>query len=407
MSNKNLPPFMLANSQKPSSLSSVTSKQNDSSIVSLELQEFARVYRSISPLIIKAIKGSDSRKELAKLTKAQEKLLLQTVRDIGLESDNELTNRARYEISKSISELLSKSDNIQVLQKDLSFVSTKIKTHIQEFVAERTDIVSDRDTYLLADNNATNLKLSAVKPALDFYRTLKSLSVSSESISTALKQQIDISIIMAKDICFNHDPKASLWDRELLFVSLISPCMDLVNDSWLSLLSKKYKKHEKQFFTVDAVASNLIKLKKSIEDQDMGHAEILDQSLSDIARAYISLIDFYTFVDIDYSVKSKLIKKQIDILDQLLSQAWDASIDNIRSYLSTLTEDDVNDWIKSEGSKPMSLDRLKDTFNLKKFKHLKTKVISVSFDDKDLTGESFYRLIQAWGLTDTLCKIRK
>lgn len=410
MSAHDFPSFVLNKGNKKVSGHSDQEKEEDSSLLSLKLQEFGRTYRTISPLIIKSISQSPnggSRGELAKLTKAQERMLSQTITHLGLRDESDLTNRSRYEISRSISELLSKTSDIKALQRDTDLVCKKLSENIDRFIAERTDIVSDRDTYLLADNNTTNLKIAAVKPALEFYRTLKSLSISNTSIDAALKQQMEIAILMAKDVCFNHDPKASLWDRELLFVSLIAPCMDLVKDSWLALLSAKFKSRKRDIFVLEKIALKLSKLRKSIEEQDMGHGEIIDSTLIDIAQAYSPMINMFNDINIDYGLKSLLINKQIALLDKHLAGSWDSSINDIKEFLSELSEDEVEKWIETEGSQPMSLLKLEKFFDFKLYERQRKRLLSVMFDDKDLTGESFYRLIQAWGLTDTLCKIKR
>lgn len=410
---KSKPSFLL-NKGRPNIKSS--SKISKPSVSSIRLQRFGRTYQAMSPLISRSLidssSGSEAREMLAQLTKTQEQIMKDISDDLDLDFDDSSLedDKNKYELSKVVSEIISDSPDTESLSKELPLLSKKISEVVCDFLEERKDLVSERDLYLLADKASTNLKIAALPATLSFYRSLKSICVDESCIFEALKQQIEIAVLMAKDVCFNHDPNATLWDRELLFVSLLSPCMYFVQDSWFALFNKTLKakssKVQVQHFVPGKIAEKLSKLRGAIEDQDMGHAEIIDETLLDISRAYSIHLDFFFKSGVDDKVKSYLINKQIKILDSLLSKAWQDSIESIRSYVESLSEEDMAQWIETEGSKPMDLLKIDGFFNTRKFKASKASLLKIRFEEKDLAGESFYRLIQAWGLTDTLCKMK-
>lgn len=412
MDSKDYPSFILKGTSKNGQKKNVKSQdQNGLNNTSSRLKSFGRTYRSISPLIIKSLKVSkngDSRKELARLTTAQTKIFKSTIKHLGIDSLNDISDQSRNELSQTISEIIAASKNLKNIRSYIGFSSKSLASNIESFLSENQDIASERDLYLIADSNKNNLKIAGLKSTLEFYRTLKSLLMDDKSIKKALKQQVEISILMAKDICFNHDPKASLWDREILFVSLIEPCMNLVRDSWLSLLNKEFSGSDASRIYVNSVISGkLLGTKASIEEMDMGHGNDIEGALDDLARGYSPLIEFFYQSDISYNLKSKLIERQVKLLDDFLSRSWDLTINDIKEYLSGLTEEEVDSWMHNEGSKPMDLSKIEAFFDFDKFNTEKKSIFDIEFNDKDLAGESFYRLIQAWGLTDSLCRMNK
>lgn len=405
MANKKSPGFLLGS---PSSKNKQGLKNRSPADTRSEaLQSFQRRFREINPLLIKAMNrhGKRSPKDtLANLVKFHQESLIRTAKTLGYTNADSMPELDRFLLSKAISDAILECESLKGFKTSVAKATALIRKSLDD--KEQSGFFNEsQDEVFLSSEAISNLKINALRPTLDFSRTLSSLGIQGKILENALEQQVSIATSMAKDICFNHDSDATLWDREKLFISLIEPCMDSVSDSWLSLYGSQ---GNAEIIPLNkyAISELLIETKKAIDEDDMGHAEQFSETLEEIGDAVLQMIEIPRSSSIPRNARFSYIHSQIIDLDHQISLSWRSAVTEIQNEVSRLSEEDLENWIQNEGSEPMSLSKLWRFFDAKAVNVSLSANNMVNIDDGELAGQSFFRLIQSWGLTDTLCKVK-
>lgn len=405
MANKKGPSFLLRSSSSRQALAS--SKQSSEELRSEALQNFQRRYREFNPLLIRAMNQGGSknpRDNLASYVKFHQESLLKAAKRLGYSDIDSMPEGDRFLLSKAVSESMLSAASLKGFKSSFIKVLSLIKDTLTD--KEKSGFFRvTRDEAFVSDEALTNLKINATRPALEFSRTLESLQIRGSVASDIIEQQISIAASMAKDVCFNHDSKATMWDREKLFLALIGPCMESVCDSWLAIYSEKNPAKIKVVNRL-SVSKLLNSTRAAIEEDDMGHAEQVEETMLDISEAVIQLLECPRDLTIPRKARLSAITVQIEAIDGHLALAWAGAVSDIQDEVASLSEAELDRWIQNEGSRPMSLDKLWAKVDDEALTDDLSRVSFISVGDEELAGQSFFRLIQSWGLTDTLCKVK-
>lgn len=394
------PSFLLKKGKSSGALKTPEERRSES------LTEFQAKFREVNPLMIKAMEAKyrkDPQKRIANLVRLQEDALKRALKEAEVQSDLDVDLHGRYPLlASSIASSIAKAP-------DLKRFKTMVG-HIAKVASKAVEGRADdlwpggKDEAFLSDDAAVNIKINTIEPALAFSQTLSSLGLSRDGVDDAIRSQVDVAISMAKDLCFNHEPKASIWDRERLFTALIGPCMNSVRDAWESLATKQFPSSaEVKVFTPEYIACLLSVTREAIESDDMGHEDQVSATLDELAGGIFHYLHIGNRLELSASMKQAILARQISIIDNHLAESWNRAADGIREYVENLDEDALSSWIETEGARPMSLGKVWDALDSKKLLEELNAPMDLKVDQKELVGESFYRLIQAWGLTDTLC----
>lgn len=406
MQNKNRPGFLLETQLYGKKSSNNTGGyKSPSEIRSESLDVFQMRFRETNPLLIRAMNKNgrkSSKDKLAELVKFQKEAMIRVSKNLGYSNVDLIPENSRFMLSRSISESILDCDSLRGFKNSLNYVSKLVSSCISEEVNSGLLDFGGQEQ-LISSDAVINLKISTIKPSMDFSRVLYCIGASESKINEILKQQFIIASSMAKDICFNHDKKASLWDREKLFISLIEPCMHSVFDSWVNLFVQK-SVDTKNPIDISKIEAHLSKTKESILENEMGHNDVVDSTLSEIGRFVAGLIDSPKPGLIPKKLKKSYLLNQITIIDQKIANAWNEASESIQDEVSNLSEKELERWIENEGSKPMPLSRVWELLDEGEIEQDISNSEAFNIDYGELAGQSFYRLIQAWGLTDTLCQ---
>ncbi len=257
-----------------------------------------------------------------------------------------------------------------------------------------------------------NIKTALFPNAIKIKRFLSAAGFSDDDVNAWLSWYHSASIELGKDISFNWDPQSVLKDREALFQSCILSCSDIVFDeirhSFISAIQKSDRNP-----VLPSLWRMMPKLHEFIKGFDVGYGtnekynmSWLEKRIHEVVLPHINSFTKEPFNEREVRVMTGYIAFKIE---KIAISCWDyvsaLTVRMIEDEISQLNKEQMDEWIRNEGSKVMDFSLFSDELE-KRLSEIDNYFSDIPLNEAVLLSKVKTTTAKVWGMSDSICKIR-
>ncbi|MGD1524426.1 hypothetical protein [Vibrio owensii] len=374
-----------------------------------KIKKFSNVVSEISPLISVSSKGvstkEDFERTLVGYYQAQSGLKAHVLSSLKIGELDPQSRQVAHLLGSRISELVAKGDLNNLAKEKIDILATimsecnSTSPVLQEMMTEQ----------IVSSDVLVNIKSTIFPYALVLEKVLSSMGATDLVKNSHLRWFHTLAIYLTKDVAFNWDKDSGFREREILFENMLKHSCEIVMDTWKS-------------FIVDSLVNEYVVLDKHLlfekltsfsdllEKRDMGyknHPELnmewLEGKISEFAFVYLSNQKINELNDRENGI---YLCNLLKVFDDLLCDSWIELSDRIASEVKAMSNEDKANWIKTVGSKPMSLNLVFELLD-KKIAESPSLIESIELNHSQLEKDAKTRLAMLWGMSNAICKTKK
>lgn len=374
-----------------------------------KIKRFTNVVSEISPLITVSSRGVNTATEFEKTLvgyyQAQNGIKTSVIDSLNIEELDPQSRQVVHHLGRAISRLIANGDLNNLAQEKVT-VLAGIMSECNSTSPVLQEMMSEQ---IVSSDVLVNIKSTIFPYALRLESILSSMGATDLIRNSHLRWFHTLSIYLTKDVAFNWDKDSGFREREILFENMLHHSCEIVFDTWksfiMSSLINEYLVLDK-FLLFERLTSFNDLLKK----RDMGysnHPELNMGWLEDKISGYaLSHLESKKISELSDRENGIYLCNSLKVFDDLLCDAWIEVSDGIAKEVSSMSADEKSNWIKTVGSKPMSLNQVFDLLD-KKISESPSLIEAIELNHSELEKDAKTRLAMLWGMSNAICKTKK
>lgn len=373
---------------------------------SARIRNFTNTVSEISPLIDVSAKSCDKKDDFSRSLLAyyslQEKVKKHVFEKMNITAYSPEIKSSGYNLGYNISQMIAKGAIS-------NFDEDKIDAIIDIITELNTTSTIVRDLYeknIVTSDTLVNIKCAIFPYAIFIEGILNEMGYVSDKKLVHVKWFHSMSLSLAKDIAFNWDKYSGFREREVLFENMLKYCCEITIDTWMEHIIDCLDS-DFVHFSQGTIIDYLPKFKAAVNKYTMGyenHPEYNIKWLHDEFSAYIfSLLEDRKIKSFNNKQNGIYFGRLLKLTDETLALSWENWSQEMIEVVRNMSPAERTEWMKNEGSKPMSTVGVKEDLISFIDEDIHNK-INISADYSDLEQKAKARLAILWGMSNAICK---